>query len=171
MCHTWPRTLLVLVTMLPSFRISWLITGLISRLTRGVPLEKQESISFQSFPRVCCRVCIAQSLGFCVGVRIIIPFHFDTVLFSLCQFTCFADHLRVFKRLCSGACADNSLVFSVGLCRPLFALLFFDLWPLHCLPSINGFYVFGIFRLFLFPLCGKWSYRSQFDLSSLAVGI
>jgi hypothetical protein len=134
MCHTWPRTLLVLVTMLPSFRISWLITGLISRLTRRVPLEKQESISFQSFPRVCCRVCIAQSLVFCVGVPIIIPF-------------------RVFKRLCSGACADCSLVFSVGLCRPLFALLFFDLWPLHCLPSISGFYVFGIFRLFLFPLC------------------
>jgi hypothetical protein len=102
------------------------------------------------FPLVCCRVCIAQSLVFSVGVRIIIPFRFDTVLFSLCQFTCFADHFRVFKRLCSGACADCSLVFSVGLCRPLFALLFFDLWPLYCLPSISGFYVFASINLICF---------------------
>ena len=123
------------------------------------------------FPLVCSRVCIAQSLVCCVGVWIIIPFRFDTVLFALCQFTCFADHFRVFKRFCSGACAGCSLVFSVGLCRLLFALLFFDLWPLCCLPSISAFYVFGICRLFLFPLCGKWSYRSQFELSSLAVGI
>ena len=123
------------------------------------------------FPLICCRDCITQSLVFCVGVQIIIPFRFDTVLFGFCQFTYFADHFRVFKRFCSGACVDCSLVFSVGLCRPLFALLFFDLWPLYCLPSISGFYVFGMCRLFLFHLCGKWSYRSQFELSTLAVGI
>ena len=131
---------------------------------------KAGTYKLPEFLLVCYGVCIARSLVFCVGVRIIIPFRLDTVLFALCQFTCFADHFRVCKRFCSGACADWYLVFSVRLCRPLFALLFFDLWPLYCLPSISGFYVFGIFRLFLFPLCGKWSYRSQFELSSLAVG-
>ena len=95
------------------------------------------------FPLVCCGVCIAQSLVFCVGVWIIISFRLDTELFALCQFACFADHFRVFKRFCSGACGVWSLVFSVGLCRPLFALLFFDLWPLHGLPSISGLYVFS----------------------------
>jgi hypothetical protein len=156
MCHTWPRTVLVLVTILPSFRISWLITGFIARLTQQMSLEKQESISFQSSVK---------------GVRTIIPFRLDTVLFALCQFRCFADHFPVFKRFCSGVCADCSLVFSVGLCRPLCARLFFDRWPLYCLLSNSGFYVFGIFRLFWFPLCEKWSYPSQIELSSLAVRI
>jgi hypothetical protein len=153
MCHTWPRTVLVLVTILPSFRISWLITGLIARLTRRVPLEMQESISLENFPCFFVGFAIAQSLVFCVGGADHYPFSFGYCIACLCQFTWFADHFRVFKRLCSGVCVAWSLVFLIGLCWPLFALLFFDLWPLYCLPSISGFYVFGTFRLFLFPLC------------------
>jgi hypothetical protein len=49
------------------------------------------------FPLVFCGVCIAQSLVFGVGGADHYPFRLDNVLFALCQLTCFADHVRVFK--------------------------------------------------------------------------
>jgi hypothetical protein len=52
------------------------------------------------------------------------------LLLALYPFTSFAYHFGVFKSFCSGVCVAWSLVFSVGLFRPLFVFLFFDFWSL-----------------------------------------
>ena len=107
----------------------------------------------REFPLVFCGVCIAQSLVFCLGGVDHYPFSLGYCI--VCPLPIYVVYwpLSGLQTLGSGACVDWSLVFSIGLCWPLFALLLFDLWPLYGLPSISGFYVFCIFRLFLFPLC------------------